>query len=131
MLIPNALMSIVFGAISAYVAKSRGKNPFLWFGLGALFGLFGLLFLLFAPQMKTQKGARKSPLDKNTIDITPPFDPKYNEKFWYYVDQSNKTQGPMSFDGLYRLFQDKAVSLQTFVWNESLDSWKPLNEFLS
>lgn len=126
---PNPLIYIAFGALSAYFAKKRGKDPFLWFFLGALFGIFGLLFLIFDPKAKRQKkgpGAQEA----NTIDITPSFDPRHNEKFWYYLDAQNKRFGPMSFDAIHRLYKEATLSPQSFVWNESLESWKPLKDFL-
>lgn len=131
MLFPSALMWIVFGALSAYLAKTRGKNPYLWFFLGMLFGIFGLLFLFFAPKQRRQAQTAGTAQDANTIDISPPFDPKYNEKFWYYLDPENQQHGPMSFDALYRLYCETTLSKQTYVWNESLESWKPFEEFIT
>jgi hypothetical protein len=130
MLFPSALMWIVFGALSAYLAKMRGKNPYLWFFLGMLFGVFGLLFLFFAPKPRSAPSREKRGSDDpKTIDISPPYDPTYNEKFWYYLDGQNQQFGPMSFDALYRLLGEEKVSKKTFVWNESLESWKSLEEF--
>ncbi len=129
MLFPSALMWIVFGAVSAYFAKIRGKNPYLWFFLGMLFGVFGLLYLFFTPKPKRGEQT-ESPTDGKTIDISPAYDPKFNEIFWYYLDPENKQYGPMSFEALYRLYRDANISKKTFVWNESLESWKPLDEFI-
>lgn len=138
MLFPSALMWLVFGALSAYFAKIRGKNPYLWFFLGMLFGIFGLLFLIFAPRGKTvsatrqgASGQRQSQEEAQTIDVTPPYDPKYNEKFWYYLDAQNNQFGPMSFDALYRLFKEGLVTKQTYVWNESFEEWQFLGNFLN
>lgn len=126
-------MWLVFGALSAYFAKMRGKNPYLWFFLGMLFGIFGLLYLIFAPKVQAARTSQRAeaPEEKaKTIDITPPYDPKHNEKFWYYLDPENKQYGPMSFDALYRLYKDAKISQQTYVWNESLEEWEPLSKFL-
>jgi len=137
MLMPNPLLYIAFGALSAYFAKKKGKDPFLWFFLGMLFGVFGLLFLFFDPKAKrAKKGApshqkQTRVKDPNTIDITPAFDPKYNEKFWYYLDGQNKQHGPMSFDAVFRLYKEATLSQQSYVWNESLESWKPLKDFIT
>lgn len=138
MLFPSALMWLVFGALSAYFAKARGKNPYLWFFLGMLFGIFGLLFLIFSPKNKTAPAARQaqgarqntSAEETPTIDIIPPYDPKYNEKFWYYLDGQNMQFGPMSFDALFRLYQQGSVSKQTYVWNESFEEWQNLGSFI-
>ena len=39
------LVSSAAGLISGYLAYRRGKNPILWFLVGALFGLFGVFGL--------------------------------------------------------------------------------------
>ncbi|MDN3506913.1 MAG: DUF4339 domain-containing protein [Simkaniaceae bacterium] len=127
---PSPLLYIAFGALSAYFARKRGKDPFLWFFLGMLFGVFGLLFLFFDPKAKRAKKGPKSQ-DPNTIDILPAFDPKHNEKFWYYLDGQNRQHGPMSFDAIYRLYKEATLSQQSFVWNESLESWQPLKDFIT
>lgn len=123
MLLSYAITWLIFGAASAYMARSRGKNPYLWFVLGMLFGVFGILFLFFGP-----KAQRKSN-DPNTIDITPHFDPKLKEQLWYYLDQDNAQNGPMSFDALTEALKQGKVSEKTYVWNERLEDWKRFGEF--
>jgi len=123
MLLSYAITWLIFGAASAYMARSRGKNPYLWFVLGMLFGVFGILFLLFGPK------AHKTSQDPNTIDITPQFDPKHKEHLWYYLDSENHQHGPMSLDALVGALRQGKVSDKTFVWNESLENWKPFGEF--
>lgn len=127
MLLPYAITWIVFGATSAYMARVRGKNPYLWFFLGMLFGVFGLLFLFFSP--KSKGAARRGAQDPMTIDITPQFDPAHKEKLWYYLDAKNVQNGPMSFDALTQAFTGGMVSQKTYVWNEGLDSWQPFEHF--
>ena len=129
MLVSSAMMWIVFGAVSAYMARMRGKNPYLWFFLGMFFGVFGLLFLFFSSKPK----AAAEPKEKTgptTIDITPKFDPSFKEKFWYYLDPQNQQNGPMSFDALVRAWNEGKVNPQTFVWNEGLETWTPFGEFI-
>ena len=121
--------SIACGATAAFLAHRRGKNIYLWFILGAFFGIFGIALLFFT---SPRKGAhpRRQKADPNTIDITPKIDPIHKEKFWYYLDPENQQQGPMSFDGLFRAFREGRVSKNTFVWNENLDNWQPLGDFI-
>ncbi len=125
MLFPSTIMWLVFGAASAYLAKARGKNPYLWFCLGMFFGVFGLLFLFFSPKLKSTILRRPKPAkDPNTIDITPEVDPIYGKSFWYYLDSNSEQKGPMSLDALNAAFREQTISSQTYVWNENLDSWK-------
>jgi hypothetical protein len=128
-LVPNLFMSLAFGAASAYMARARGKNPFLWFFLGMLFGIFGLLFIMFSkPQaLGPKKAAEPDPM---TIDVTPKLDPIHENKCWYYLDPQNQQFGPMSFDGLKRAWKEGKVEDKTYVWNENLDDWLPFGDFI-
>lgn len=132
MLISSTLMGILFGGISAYVAKMRGKDPVVWFFVGMIFGIFGLLFLLVSSRSKTGvKPKAKRKREPTTIDITPKIHPSYNEKFWYYLDPQNQQYGPMSFNGLLNAWKEGKVSQKTYVWNETLETWTPFGEFIS
>ena len=110
---------IATGGLSAYLAKKRGKNPYLWFGIGMFLGVLGLFFLLFMPKQK-----KKVPEPKKeegvTIDVTPSF----KEKFWYYLGEGNAQEGPISFDALKRAFHEGKVSDTTYVWNEEMEEWQ-------
>lgn len=128
MLFPSAFMGLIFGVLSAYFARLRGKNPYLWFFLGMLFGVFGLAFLLFTPY--SLKKSNTEERNQKTIDIPPPYDAKHNEKFWYYLDAQNTQYGPMSFEALYRLYTTATIFPHTYVWNETLEGWQHLKNFL-
>jgi len=123
-MIPYAISWLIFGVTSAYMAKTRGKNPYLWFFLGMFLGVFGILFLFFGPKTKKNQGP-------TTIDITPQFDPSHREKLWYYLAGDNQQHGPMSFDALLRALRDGKVSKNSFVWNETLENWQPFSDFFS
>lgn len=68
--------------------------------------------------------------DPNTIDITPKVEPNAKEAFWYYLDSDHTQQGPMSFDGLTRAFREGKIFPTTYVWNETLENWQHLKDFL-
>jgi predicted nucleic acid-binding Zn ribbon protein len=57
---PLLVIWLLFGIAAALVASSKGANGCLWFGLGVLFGPFGLLFSFFA-------GGQKCPYCKKNI----------------------------------------------------------------
>lgn len=129
MLFPTAI-GLVMGAISAYMAKSRGKNPYLWFFLGSLFGIFGLMLLVFSSK-PAPKAAQKGEVGSSpTIDITPAIDPEHQNKLWHYLEPDNTQHGPMSFDALSRALMEGKISKNTLVWSENLEGWKPLGEIL-
>lgn len=112
----------IFGCISAYLAFKRGKNPYLWFGLGAFFGIFGIFAVfLVAPSKKSTKKPLPSPVFK----IHGPAD-----KFWYYLDPSHIQQGPMSRDAVTDAWKSGKINLSTYIWHEEMSKWKPLKETL-
>ena len=131
MLVSNAIMSLICGAASAFIARSRGKNPYLWFFLGTLFGLLGLLFLFFDPSRPTtaKKGAPAAK-DPNTIDIIPQYDPSCKEKFWYYLTPTNQQLGPMSFEALLKAYSENKVLRTTYIWTADFESWKPFGDIV-
>lgn len=119
---PNPLMiaiAPIIGAFSAYLAYRRGRNPYLWFIVGFLFGVFGIFAIFFATGPKKAK--------------IPPLEPIYTiqgptDKFWYYLDPTHQQQGPMSREALANAWKEGKIDLSTYVWHEELPEWKPLKE---
>ena len=58
------LMIIIFGCAAYSVAVSKGKNPYLWFGIGLFIGPIAVLVLSFYPPKEKNK---TSGSDKKTI----------------------------------------------------------------
>ncbi len=119
---PILITSAIVGALSAYVAHRRGLNPYAWFALGFLFGIFGVFAIFFAGKSKPQ---------------TPPVavEPTFiidgpSDKFWYYLDPQNERQGPMSREAITHAWKSGKVNLATYVWHEELAEWKPLKNCL-
>jgi len=116
------LMAGLFGLCSAYLAHRGGRNPYKWFFIGALFGIFGLAILFVIPRMKKEASQSKTiPLP----EINGPAD-----KLWYYLDPSQEQQGPMSHHALTSALRQGKISLSTYVWHEDLGDWKVLKEFV-
>lgn len=110
------------GIISALMAHRGGKNPYLWFALGFIFGILGVFAIFFA---LSPKKAVKAPPPAPVFKIHGPTD-----KFWYYLDPSHQQQGPMSRDALTTAWREGKVDLSTYVWHEELPDWRPLKETL-
>lgn len=116
------IMAAVIGTISAYLAFKREKNPYLWFAIGFLFGIFGIFAMFFASSSKKKPlAAPKQP----SFSIEGPSD-----KFWYYLDPAHNQQGPMSKDAITLAWKAGKLNPSTFVWHEELPEWKPLKESL-
>ncbi len=118
---------LMMGAIASYYAKERGRNPQNWFVIGLLLGILGLALLFLLPRI-----TRKPTLVQVKRQEVQ-FVPKKSEphKFWYYLDPENKQFGPMSLNGLKSALKDGKIDLQTYVWNEDLESWKKFGEVVS
>jgi len=120
--ITTLALSTCVGVLSAFMAFRRGKNPYLWFFIGALFGLLGI-FALFLPSFQKKKPRAMGPLFKTSI-VGP------INKFWYYLDESHKQVGPVSLYALKKAWEGKQIHEKTFVWHEELEDWKMLENFL-
>ncbi len=118
------LSSFMLACACGNYAKSKGKNPTYWFVAGALFGLFALLALFFVSR-------QRSSVKRVKVPPATPFEPRVpsqKEKFWYVLDEDKKQLGPMSFIALKGAWEKGSVKMATFVWNEEMEEWKPLQE---
>lgn len=119
------IASLAFGAISAYMAIRKGRNPYAWFTLGFIFGLLGVLAIFFLPQLRKKvfltPAAKPSPR---------PYIDGPSDRFWYYLNEKRESQGPMSHNALTQAWQSGSIEASTFVWHEDLPTWKPLQELI-
>lgn len=116
------LIYIIIGLITAHFAKKNKRNPYIWFFIGMLFGIWGLItmFLLNLRKIKKAKKELKKPV---TIE-----DPRY----WYYLDEDKKRYGPISLNRLKGLLEENKIFSNTYVWNEDFKNWeflKNIKEF--
>jgi hypothetical protein len=119
------LSSLAVGSIAAYIATRRARNPYIWFTVGFVFGLLGVLALFIIPY------PRKKALQEATIRPAPqPFIDGPLDLYWYYLDEDRSQKGPVSRDALTRAWQSGDIGSSTFVWHEELPSWKPLQELI-
>jgi len=125
--------ALLTGLLGAYLAHKGGRNPYIWFFICFLFGIFGILgaFALFV--ISSRK--KKLPKDKQKISTlqlsVPPTIEGPSDKFWYYLNPEHKQVGPMSLAGLTNAWRQGKISLTTYVWNEELPGWKPLQDLIT
>lgn len=123
-------IGLMTGAACAHYAKAQGRNPWRWFVIGFLFGLFGLLFIFILPRMKKRRvQPAPSPAPAVSAPVLPA--PAQADKLWYYLDEENGQHGPMSYGVLKKAFEEKKISSETYVWNEDFIDWKQLKETMS
>jgi hypothetical protein len=116
-------LNVGIAILASFFAKRAGKNPYLWFFIGFLFGTLSFIALLFMSSRKTIK--------KPTLVVAP------NEvlkelpkdcKFWYYLNHEQEEIGPISFSRLLNLYNSGKVTKLTYIWNEDFEDWKYLKD---
>lgn len=116
---------LIVALLTALFAKERGRDPYIWFGLGLLGNIFALLLLFILPDL-LETSAKKGP---KTIDIVAtPLYPEFEKYDWFYLDSERKTTGPLPFDKLKGLFQKNSLTESSLVWNEGQTEWLQINK---
>ncbi|VDM97385.1 unnamed protein product [Thelazia callipaeda] len=46
---------------------------------------------------------------------------------WYYTDKENKRQGPVTFNEMKKLYDEKVIFERTQIWAQGLDQWATLS----
>jgi len=121
-----AVIWLFWGFLNAHFAKKKGKNPRLWFTLGILFGLLSLPILLLLPKGKLR---REAPAAKKTPPIKAA--PKRTDahlKRWFYLDPEHKQIGPMEFTDLAKVFKEKQLGKESYIWGEGMTTWQQLTQ---
>ena len=145
----NLAIAILMGSITAYLAKGRGRSPYIWFLVGMFLGLIGLLILFLIPATKFQApgggGADQgSSADQNSSSMTietdvqevkphPPMEIAYISPLlandgWFYLDKEKKQQGPNTLKELEDRYTKEAISENSYVWCEGMSEWKRIRD---
>lgn len=111
---------ILFGFLTAYIAKRRGRDPLIWFPLGILFGFMGVLLALILPKQQKKMHVPPPLLRPRRSDVW--------LKLWYYLDPTHQQQGPFDFPELAKLRKNKHISEGSFIWGEGMKEWTRLSE---
>lgn len=119
------LFAILLGFGCRKLAIKQGKNPTVWFLLGAFFGVIPLLILALFPPKPKVVVARipKEPTLTTLLEA-------HADKLWYYLGTDRSTIGPMSLKNLAREWKEGKVNASSLVWNEELTEWKRFTDVL-
>lgn len=124
------LFCIVIGVSCSRHARTRGRNPQLWFWIGFIFGILGLIALFLLPSLAIQK--KRSSVKLRPLPEIPSLlkakDPTHAQKLWYYLDQEQNQLGPMSLNALTQAWETKKIDKSTYIWNELMDNWQTCEE---
>ena len=110
----------------------------IWFIIGVFLGLIALLVLYILPSKSLEVAPvmAATPAPESKPEIALSGEPKIAQsspsivpqKLWYYLDNEDKRFGPMSFDRLKQAWNEDSIDTDTYVWNEDMAGWKPLEE---
>lgn len=130
------------GVATAYLANQRGRDPYIWFALGVVFGLLALFLLFVLPAVKSEKEweddqkneilveRREEQLkEQEKLENAPDLQPQSIEaKDWFYLDKARQQRGPLSFYVVNELWQGGEIDVQTLIWTEGMAEWKKVQE---
>ncbi|MCB1082355.1 MAG: DUF4339 domain-containing protein [Chlamydiia bacterium] len=126
------LIWTLLGYYAARIAEKRGRNPNVWFLLGATLGLLGILLLFIFPEKKRVM-APAANLPAQNLKPLSAYTPQEEvakappEPLWYYLDQTDAQHGPMSFNALKEAWSEQKISPSTYLWNETMNGWEKLS----
>ena len=135
------ILLVIVAAITAHYARLKGRNPFLWFIIGLLFGIFAPLFLLFLKPKQEEEETKSPGMTELTPDPSlsqqreiplpldvPPVVQKEENKLWYYLDDKHEQIGPVSLIALRELWKRGLLQLNQYVWSDGMTEWKTVDE---
>ncbi len=117
-------MWILFGAAAAYYGQIKGRDPILWFVLGALFGAFSLIVLFFLPTLELSR----VPVEAEVVIDEPAGPPSPRFRDWFFMDEGNLQQGPVTYTVLQRKIFDGKLNGNTLVWSEGMGGWTKIED---
>jgi hypothetical protein len=122
------LISTLFGLMASYFAVRKKWNPYLWFFIGFIFGIFGLFAFFLSPQKKRRR--RKSPQPKQQ-EAPKPILQGPADKLWFYLDTNHAQVGPISYSAMMKALHLGQISNNTYVWHENLEDWKKAEDLIT
>jgi hypothetical protein len=124
----SLVLLIFFGALTAYLAKQRGRDPVAWYMLGMFLGILGPLILFLLPAL-TDKDAVEENEDQKLARLNYPIKAsEYSTKEWFYFDLSHQQKGPIGFNALKTFWQEGKLSGNSFVWSDGMLKWQRIRE---
>jgi len=121
--VQGLFIQIVFGCITAYLAKERGRSPPIWFLVGFFTGIIGLVVLLLFPSMVVSSKKITEPTPE--IPVLPPLsEPEVSG--WFYLDAQYQPSGPHPFSMISTRWQEHELDRSSYLWREGMPDWKKI-----
>lgn len=138
---PNVLLSFILLLLiatgTAYYAASKRRNPFIWFALGLLLGIFAPVILLFLSKGKeegngfpTMTISKPDPATQHVPHVPTQEELERQQeenRLWYYLDTDHKQIGPVSIVAIKELWNRGKLDLNQYVWSEGMEKWEKID----
>lgn len=122
----SLMLGVVAGLIGAYYARERGRRPEVWFFVGLLFGLLGLLVLFLLPRFDEEGGQQEQLAGVEQTPVSEVPDPRFQD--WFFLDDRRCQQGPVPFRQLIGAWRDRVIHQESYVWTEGMPTWEPIRQ---
>lgn len=128
-LIFTFVLWVLIGTMASYLANQRGRDPYIWFFIGILLGLLGVLLVFLLPPVIASKE------EKTVVPNTPSSTIVTNESSvvsteWFCLDKTRKQQGPIAIGILRELWKKGNIDAKSYVWSEGMSGWKRIEELI-
>ncbi len=141
-LISGLILYLIIAGGTAYYAQTKGKNPYLWFAIALLLGIFApiILFVLTLfpnkekdPQQPPSWPMEIMPIPEAQLKSEAPIQTELPKKIddsrlWYYLDKNHQQMGPVSIIGLREEWNRGLVDLESYVWAQGMSDWKKIDD---
>ncbi len=125
-MIISLVLWLIMGALNAYFAYKRGRDPIAWFMIGILLGILGLGILFLLPKLEPVRHQDPEFALGETALLDTSDD--YTKKEWYFVDEARQQQGPIEFNSLKAKWSDGSINGGSLVWSEGMQEWILVSE---
>jgi hypothetical protein len=129
-MILSVFIWVAVGAITANLAKQRGRDPYTWFFIGMLLGIFAILALFIMPIVK-KEGVEDEVKETGSViveEVPPEPVQLFHLKDWHCIDTAKVQKGPLTFREMKALWNDGKLVSQSYVWTEGMAAWLPIEK---
>ncbi len=118
---------LLMGLASGYLAEKKGRSFPFWFVMGAAFGIFAVLVLVFLPEVGVESKTVLRQMNPDVIEVKveevlPPED----KEIWFYIDVRGEQKGPVTKAVLDKALLEGSVTEESYIWRQGMESWEPL-----
>lgn len=125
-LVLTLIIWVLFGMATAYVAQNKGRDPGVWFAIGMLLGVFGLILVYLLPPV-AQESEEEIVLKVEPLPRESHADERM-KKPWFYLDASGNQQGPVPLTAILEMQAKGEITADTYLWCEGMPEWQQASE---